>query len=58
MLVRAMFMDFHTLACTLDAIANADSLAVIEVSLGLLAPAVVAVVLQVRHLGIDIDNGT
>lgn len=58
MLVRAMSLDFHTLACALDAVADADGLAVIEVSLGLLAPAVVAVVLQVRHLGIYIDNGT
>lgn len=58
MLVCAMSLDFHTLARALDAIADADGLAVIEVSLCLLAPAVVAVVLQVRHLGIDIDNGT
>jgi hypothetical protein len=42
-----MSADFHTLACTLDAIANADGLAVIEISLGLLAPAFVAMVLQV-----------
>lgn len=47
---RGLVARVHTLACAFDAIANADGLAVIEVSVCFLAPAVVVEVLEMRHI--------